>query len=138
MSSCVFIFLVSNIGGALTPLGDPPLFLGFLEGVDFFWTARALWQQTLFTVSVLIALFYLIDCYFHYKENPYYYLEDSSETSAPASRHGSGLRIGGAINIALIGVAISAIVASGLWRPGVGFDLFGARIELQNAVRERS
>jgi len=131
-----FIFLVSNIGGALTPLGDPPLFLGFLEGVDFFWTARALWQQTLFTVSVLIALFYLIDCYFHYKENPYYYLEDSSETSAPASRHGSGLRIGGAINIALIGVAISAIVASGLWRPGVGFDLFGARIELQNAVRE--
>ena len=40
-----FIFLVPNIGGALTPLGDPPLFLGFLRGVDFFWTARHLWPR---------------------------------------------------------------------------------------------
>ena len=37
-----FIFLVANIGGALTPLGDPPLFVGFLRGVDFFWTAQHL------------------------------------------------------------------------------------------------
>ena len=41
-----FIFLVANIGGALTPLGDPPLFVGFLRGVDFFWTAQHLWLQT--------------------------------------------------------------------------------------------
>jgi Na+/H+ antiporter NhaD/arsenite permease-like protein len=40
-----FIFLVSNIGGVLTPLGDPPLFLGFLRGIDFFWTTRALWPR---------------------------------------------------------------------------------------------
>src|ERR1700710_1161437 len=41
-----FIFLVANIGGALSPLGDPPLFVGFLRGVDFFWTAQHLWLQT--------------------------------------------------------------------------------------------
>jgi Na+/H+ antiporter NhaD/arsenite permease-like protein len=43
-----FIFLVSNIGGSLTPLGDPPLFLGFLKGVSFFWTTQHLWPETLF------------------------------------------------------------------------------------------
>ena len=42
-----FIFLVCNIGGALTPLGDPPLFLGYLQGVNFFWPLKALWPQTL-------------------------------------------------------------------------------------------
>ena len=41
-----FIFLVANIGGALSPLGDPPLFVGFLRGVDFFWTVQHLWLQT--------------------------------------------------------------------------------------------
>ncbi len=125
-----FIFLVSNIGGALTPLGDPPLFLGFLHGVAFFWTTRALWPQTLFAISVLIALFFLVDCYFHYRENPYYYLENASKGSQ------ASIRIGGGVNIGLIAVAIAAIVASGIWRPGVGFDLLGARIELQNAARE--
>jgi Na+/H+ antiporter NhaD/arsenite permease-like protein len=125
-----FIFLVANIGGALTPLGDPPLFLGFLHGIDFFWTTRFLWSQTLFVILVLIGIFYVIDCYFHYRDDPYYYLR---ETPAAAS---VPLRISGLINIALIGVAIAAIVASGIWRPGLGFDFFGARIELQNAVRE--
>jgi len=55
-----FIFLVSNVGGALTPLGDPPLFLGFLEGVPFFWTLR-LWPQWLFTVGLVLGVFYLLD-----------------------------------------------------------------------------
>ncbi|WP_204280886.1 sodium:proton antiporter, partial [Serratia marcescens] len=41
-----FIFIVSNCGGALTPLGDPPLFVGFLKGVDFFWTTRFLLAET--------------------------------------------------------------------------------------------
>src|SRR5206468_3368137 len=51
-----FIFIVSNTGGLLTPLGDPPLFLGFLKGVDFFWTL-SLWREWLFVNSVLLALF---------------------------------------------------------------------------------
>jgi Na+/H+ antiporter NhaD/arsenite permease-like protein len=58
-----FIFLVSNIGGALTPLGDPPLFLGFLRGVPFFWTLR-LWPQWLFTVGVLLAGFLAVDVWY--------------------------------------------------------------------------
>ena len=47
-----FIFLVSTIGGVLTPLGNPPLFLGYLRGIDFFWTTYALWPQALFTVGI--------------------------------------------------------------------------------------
>ena len=54
-----FIFLVSNIGGSLTPLGDPPLFLGFLRGVDFFWTTTHLFAETLFVGGVLLALFFV-------------------------------------------------------------------------------
>jgi Na+/H+ antiporter NhaD/arsenite permease-like protein len=56
-----FIFIVSNAGGSLTPLGDPPLFLGFLKGVDFFWTVRHIFTETFFLVGVLLALFYGID-----------------------------------------------------------------------------
>ena len=55
-----FIFLVSNIGGTLTPLGDPPLFLGFLEGVPFFWTLR-LWPEWLFTAIVVLGAFFVLD-----------------------------------------------------------------------------
>ena len=56
-----FIFLVSNVGGALTPIGDPPLFLGFLKGVPFFWTLLHLWQPWLLVTLVLGAIFYLMD-----------------------------------------------------------------------------
>ena len=63
-----FIFLVSNVGGSLTPLGDPPLFLGFLKGVDFFWTARYIFPETLFMVVSLLVIFYTIDRHYFKKE----------------------------------------------------------------------
>ena len=100
-----FIFLVSNIGGALTPLGDPPLFLGFLHGVDFFWTTQRLWPETLFAIVVLLAVFFLIDLYFFRREGP-----------RPAAGPAIALSVTGLVNIALIGAVIAAIVASGLWR----------------------
>ncbi|GAB4129015.1 MAG: sodium:proton antiporter [Ignavibacteriales bacterium] len=56
-----FIFIISNIGGALTPIGDPPLFLGFLRGIDFFWYIQHNWYIWLPTVLVLIGTFYIID-----------------------------------------------------------------------------
>src|SRR4029077_9026045 len=56
-----FIFLVANIGGALSPLGDPPLFVGFLHGIDFFWTATHLWQQTALTAALVLAAFIAVD-----------------------------------------------------------------------------
>lgn len=121
-----FIFLVSNIGGALTPLGDPPLFLGYLEGVGFFWTLRTLWLHSLFTAGVLLAIFFLIDSYFYRREKRQPFV------AAPGMR----LRVGGLVNIALIGIVILAIAGSGLWHPGIGFEILGTRIELQNAIRE--
>ena len=58
-----FIFLVANIGGSLTPLGDPPLFLGFLKGVDFFWTTSAMFLPMLMVAVILWIIFYLVDSY---------------------------------------------------------------------------
>lgn len=64
-----FIFLISNIGGALTPIGDPPLFLGYLKGVPFFWTLEKVWHIWAFAVLALIGLFYLIDSRNYAKNN---------------------------------------------------------------------
>jgi Na+/H+ antiporter NhaD/arsenite permease-like protein len=121
-----FIFLVSNIGGALSPLGDPPLFLGFLRGVDFFWTARNLWPQTLFMVACLLAIFYALDSWLYRKEG----------VVAPDPTPDSPLRLKGRANLALVAIVIAAIVASGVWKPGVGWEIAGTRLELQNLARE--
>ncbi len=56
-----FIFMVSNIGGSLTPIGDPPLFLGFLKGIPFFWTLEYNWDNWLFALVLLALAFYFID-----------------------------------------------------------------------------
>jgi Na+/H+ antiporter NhaD/arsenite permease-like protein len=56
-----FIFIVSNIGGALTPIGDPPLFLGFLKGVEFFWVVAHVWYIWLPTILAVVLIFYIID-----------------------------------------------------------------------------
>ena len=56
-----FIFIVSNVGGALTPIGDPPLFLGYLKGVPFFWSVHKLWPAWLFMLGSLLAIFYVMD-----------------------------------------------------------------------------
>lgn len=64
-----FIFIVSNIGGLLTPIGDPPLFLGYLKGVPFFWVISRVWQIWLVALSALLLIFYTID-YHDYKKVP--------------------------------------------------------------------
>jgi Na+/H+ antiporter NhaD/arsenite permease-like protein len=56
-----FIFIVSNIGGALTPVGDPPLFVGYLKGIPFFWPIANLWLIWLLAVAMILIVFYLID-----------------------------------------------------------------------------
>jgi len=56
-----FIFIVSNVGGCLTPVGDPPLFLGYLSGVPFWWVARHGWPIWLTGVGILLAMFYVVD-----------------------------------------------------------------------------
>jgi Na+/H+ antiporter NhaD/arsenite permease-like protein len=123
-----FIFLVSNIGGSLTPLGDPPLFLGFLRGVDFFWTTEHLLPETGFLAAILLALFYGLDRYLYKREGAKRPVHDPT----PDSRIG----IKGLVNIALIGVVIAAVLMSAAWKPGITFTLPGATIELQNLMRD--
>lgn len=64
-----FIFLVSNMGGGLTPLGDPPIFVGFLKGIPFFWTLQNLWKPLLFISSSLLLIIYGLDYYFFSRED---------------------------------------------------------------------
>lgn len=62
-----FIFIVSNIGGCLTPIGDPPLFLGYLKGIPFFWFIKNLLPFWLFEIAIVIGIFFLID-YLNYQK----------------------------------------------------------------------
>lgn len=87
-----FIFLVSNIGGLLTPLGDPPLLLGYLHGIDFFWELRNLFPYWLAYSSICLAILYVIDQIILRKENLEHQL---------ANRKFS-IKIGGSFNILLI------------------------------------
>ena len=123
-----FIFLVSNIGGSLTPLGDPPLFLGFLRGVDFFWTTTHLLPETGLAVVILLVLFYALDTYFFRKEEGYPPLKDPTPDRA--------IKLYGKVNFVLLGGVIAAILMSASWKPGVVFDLHGVKVELQNIVRD--
>ena len=123
-----FIFLVSNIGGSLTPLGDPPLFLGFLNGVDFFWTTRTMFGPMLLTSVILLALFFAIDSWYY--SRPGERLATDPTPEAP-------LRLEGWINALLFGpLILLAVLMSGIWKPGVTFNVFGVDAELQNLVRD--
>lgn len=124
-----FIFLVSNIGGSLTPLGDPPLFLGFLKGVNFFWTTTHLLPDMLVVSGLLLAAFYILDRYFYAKEEGKKPLPDPTPDTESV-----GVR--GLQNVPLLAGVIGAILLSALWKPGVVFDIFGTRVELQWMVRD--
>ena len=122
-----FIFLVSNIGGSLTPLGDPPLFLGFLQGVDFFWTATHLAPQTGVLVAILLPLFYVLDRWFYAREG----FSPKPDPSPDSPLGLSGLR-----NIPLLACAVAAILVSGFWKPGIEFDVYGTHLSLQAVARD--
>ena len=124
-----FIFLVANIGGALTPLGDPPLFLGFLKGVDFFWTTKAMFWPMLTAAGILLALFYAIDAFLYRRANEKPPRRMDPTPDAP-------IRIDGKSNFVLLGAILGCVLASGLWRPGLEFTLYGTRLELQNVLRD--
>jgi len=122
-----FIFLVANIGGVLTPLGNPPLFFGLLSGVDFFWPLRVLWPHFLFTAVLVLAIFYLVDSALAHKEAQY---APASEGEAPY------LVIRGLPNLALLLAALGVILMSASWHPGVVFNVFGAELALQDILRD--
>lgn len=128
-----FIFLVANAGGALSPLGDPPLFLGFLNGVDFFWTTVHLALPTLFVCGVLLALFYALDAWrFRRDGGGAVTLPRDPALTAAAEP----IRIDGKRNFVLLGAIVALVLMSGIWKPGIRFDVFGTEVALQNAVRD--
>ena len=123
-----FIFLVANIGGSLTPLGDPPLFVGFLRGVDFFWTMRHLILDTAFVAGLLLAAFFLLDTWLARREGGYLPQRDPTPPQP--------FRVHGLVNLALIGGIVAAILMSATWDPGVSFTVQGTELQLQNVVRD--
>ena len=124
-----FIFLVANAGGALTPLGDPPLFLGFLMGVDFFWTTIHMFLPTVLLCTLLLSMFFVVDWY-------YFSYRDEQKPPRLDPTPDSPIRIEGGINLALLVFVIGAVLLSGFWRPGIAFELLGSRLELQSITRD--
>ena len=123
-----FIFLVANIGGALTPIGDPPLFLGFLHGVDFFWTTKMmLFPMCLVAISLLI-IYYLIDSFYYRKET----IQDKATIldNDPISIEGIG-------NILLLLCVISVVLMSGFWKPQINdINILGIHVKVQSILRD--
>ncbi len=125
-----FIFLVANIGGSLTPIGDPPLFLGFLKGIDFFWPLQnMLWPMLLISV-LLLGMFFLIDSWYFKKEK---LQEDPDELNDNSLLN---IRIEGGINFIFLMAVVLSVVLSGVWKPDISFVIYHVEVELQNIVRD--
>lgn len=104
-----FIFLVANVGGSLTPLGDPPLFLGFLNGVDFFWTTTNLFWEMSFVVVILLAIYYVWDRYLYTKEE---------QPEDPLAEDREPLGLEGSFNLLLLAGVVGFVLFSGIYELG--------------------
>jgi Na+/H+ antiporter NhaD/arsenite permease-like protein len=122
-----FIFLVANIGGSLTPLGDPPLFLGFLKGVPFFWTLTHLFVPMLFCAIILLIAYFILDTVLFGKEG---------KPIPPDSGEGA-LQLEGKVNFILLASVVCSVLLSGMWNPGTTIPVFGhVSYALQNLTRD--
>ena len=133
-----FIFLVANIGGGLTPLGDPPLFLGFLKGVDFLWTVQHMLPPVLISAAVLLTVFYILDSRYFAQPDEILPKDPTPDTHFQAAFPAiDGIKIYGKINFLLLLGVIGAVLLSGLWKPeSHGFEILGAHLEPQNMARD--
>lgn len=123
-----FIFLVSNIGGTLTPLGDPPLFLGFLNGIDFFWTTSHLFVPFVAVAGTLLSIFFVIDTWL-YKQEPKHH---GTHHAPPDGR----LRISGEVNIVMLLGVLGAVLMSGFWDPHIFIPVGPLTLPLQDLLRD--
>lgn len=123
-----FIFIVSNAGGSLTPLGDPPLFLGFLKGVDFFWTVKHIFPESLFLIGSLLAIFYALDFWFYHRR----------EALLPVDPTPDSRQIGfdGQVNFVLLGGVVALVLMSGVWKSPVSFNIAGTEVGLPGVLRD--
>jgi len=119
-----FIFLVANIGGALTPLGDPPLFLGFLHGVSFFWTFKIMPHMLLASIILLVVYFFL-DTY-HYKKEG---------AKAPDDGEKRPLRLVGTYNFIFLAGVVGSVLMSGIVDLGE-VSTFGVHRAVQDWLRD--
>ena len=120
-----FIFLIANVGGSLTPLGDPPLFLGFLHGVSFFWTFKLL-PHMLTVVGMLLVIYFILDTY-HYKK----------EGIQPPEEDGvkEPLKLVGIHNFLFLGGIVGAVLMSGMVDWGE-INTFGVHRAVQDWARD--
>ena len=123
-----FIFIVSNAGGSLTPLGDPPLFLGFLKGVDFFWTVKHIFPETLFLIGSLLAIFYALDSWYYHRREELLPVDPTPDSKR--------ISFEGAPNFALLATIAGLVLMSGLWKSGVSFEVLGTPVGLPGLVRD--
>lgn len=138
-----FIFIVSNVGGSLTPLGDPPLFLGFLKGVDFFWTARHLLPQTLCVLGALLVLFWAVDRFLFQVDgvrpvDPTPDTAHAADLSATRAHAFGRWPIGfdGARNFWLLAGVIGLVLMSGTWKSPIAFDVLGTPVGMPGLLRD--
>ncbi len=124
-----FIFLVANMGGCLTPLGDPPLFMGFQRGISFTWTFHLL-PILLFNMVILFVVFALIDRYFYKKE----IAAGRSPQDAVGNSTKEPIRIEGAHNIIFIAMIILGVIASGVLPKMFDFFADGAGVHIYDAI----
>ncbi|GIL38356.1 sodium:proton antiporter [Roseiterribacter gracilis] len=119
-----FIFLVGNVGGALTPIG-PPLFLGYLHGVGFAWTLQHLALPVLFMSVLLLVVFWLIDRHYARRE------------ASPPMRlsHAGGPLLEGAINLVLLLAVVAVVVVSGSVTTGIAVPIGPVVLTLEEALR---
>ena len=120
-----FIILVCNVGGALSPLGNPPLLLGFLQGVDFFWPARNLLGPTMILVAVLLPAFYLLDCWQQGRE----------QSLIPLSNCGP-IRVKGKVHLALLAAIVGVVLFQAIWRPALTMTVLHVEVALENVVAQ--
>jgi Na+/H+ antiporter NhaD/arsenite permease-like protein len=119
-----FIFAVSNIGGVLTPLGDPPLFMGFLKGVDFIWTLNVLWPPFILTLGLLLGAFYIIDSRL---------CEAEFKAQQPTN---AGVSIDGKMHLLLLVGVIALVLLSGFWKMGEYYPVLGIEVATENLIRD--
>ncbi len=122
------IFLIANVGGALTPLGNPPLFVGFLRGVDLFWPAQHLLAPVSLLAGLILAIFIAVDVWCYRREDPHVVAHHKTKAT--------GMRIRGWINVCLVGGIVAAILLSAAWRPDVVVHIGSVDLALQNLVRD--
>jgi len=121
-----FIFLVANIGGALTPVGDPPLFLGFLHGVPFFWTFAIL-PHMILAVLILLAVYFALDTYYYRKEGFNKSQIDEGEKEP--------IRLVGSFNFIFLAGVVGSVILSGLVHWGE-VNTLGVVRSIQEWVRD--